>query len=376
MRFAVLCFLAVCLHVAACANGQPGPNAPNGTDAGDDPDRGDGSTGDGPADAAVPVTCGGSICRSDQTCEAGRCTFACAGYTVPGDYATIGAAIDALAATGADATICLADQSYSEPTIYIRDPGQHGKALRIVGPAMDRATINADFSVQTGWGSVTFKGVHVAAGTNRTAITSSGAATVEVIATKLSGYNGVYAYQRHDLTLDGCEIVPHSGYGVGAYASSSGPLKVIVRNSYFHATAGAYAVRAQTQSPYAIELTFVNNTVVGLDVGLELSAITTATIANNLFTGATTHAMSWLSGTTVTRHHNALWGNVTNYAGLASDGESTIKTDCMLDLATRVPSLRAGSPCRDAGDASTAPPADFYGAARAMPPDLGAVEAP
>ena len=135
-------------------------------------------------------------------------------------------------------------------------------------------------------------------------------------------------------------------------------------------------VRAATSSGMTVKLDFVNNTVVGPQVGLDLSGATTALIADSLFTGATSFAMQWQAGTTVTRRNNALWANTTNYGGLASDGPGYLKVDCLLDTAGRIPTLRAGSPCRDAADPAVASPHDFHGTPRGPAPDIGAVEAP
>jgi hypothetical protein len=60
-------------------------------------------------------TCGGKTCYAGQSCVSGECSFtACSGSHVPGDYATIQAAINALTNGGGSGTICLAAQTYTE----------------------------------------------------------------------------------------------------------------------------------------------------------------------------------------------------------------------------------------------------------------------
>ena len=367
MRLAIASFV----FLAACAGGHPLQSADDapGPDAPIDP------TGDGGIDAPpAPVTCGGTVCRTNQTCSAGVCTFGCVGSHVPGDYATIQAAVDALAATGSDATICLASMPYSEDTINVHDNAAHHKALTIIGESMERTTINAPLYVGNGWSRISIEGVHVAAPSTQTALRLEGHdLTVKLVATKLTGSAGVEAHGRLDLSLDGCELATDGGFGIGLYAIEAGPLHARIENSYFH---GGYSVWSQTASGYALDLTFANNTVKDAATGIDLQGDTTAVIANNIITGMTSHAMQWFEPVAITRQNNALWNNVTNYTGIASDGPGYLKTDCLLETSGRVPTLRAGSPCLAAGDGGVGSTHDFYGAPRGASPDLGAVEAP
>jgi hypothetical protein len=365
MRIALLLFLV------ACANG--GPSGPYGTDASNtDPDATD-PTGDGPP--STPVTCGGNICVAGQACNAGTCTFGCAGASVPGDYATLQTAIDALAAVGQDATICIGNATLTETTVYVRDQMNHGKTLQIIGESVDRSTLNTEIYVQNGWNKVTLKGVHVSVATNRTAMHSSlgVGGKLTIAAAKLTGQTGLDISGAQEVLVDGTDITTSGGYGVSTYLSS-GQATVRIENSYLRGT--GYSVRGSTYSGGGtLQLQFVGNTVVGPSVAMDLSGNTTALIANSLFTGTTSYAMTWTNTTTVMRHNNALWNNQTNYNGLASDGANYLKIDCMLDMTPRIPTLRAGSPCRDVGDAAVSSNHDFHGTARGTVPDLGAVEA-
>jgi hypothetical protein len=364
--------IALLLVLVACANG--GPSGPYEIDAaGTNSDANTDPTGDAPP--TMPVTCGGNICVAGQTCNAGTCTFGCVGATVPGDYATLQTAVDALAAAGQDATICVGNATLTETNVFIRDQMNHGKSLQIIGESVDKSTINGELYVQAGWNKVTIKGVHVSVATNRTAVRSSlgVGGKLTIAAAKLTGQTGLDISGAHDVLVDGTDLTTSGGYGVSAYLSS-GQANVRIENSYFRGT--GYSVRGSTYSGGGtLQLQFVGNTVVGPSVGIDLQANTTALIANSIFTGTTSYAMTWTNTTTVMRHHNALWGNETNYGGLASDGANYLKVDCMLDMAPRIPTLRAGSPCRDAGDATVSSNHDFHGTARGTVPDLGAVEA-
>jgi len=337
------------------------------------PDAHGSGDGGGSADAAMPVMCGGTICRADQTCNAGVCEFACQGATVPGDYATIQAAIDALAATGNDSTICLGANSYSESsTIYVRDSGTHGKALRIVGPSMDRTRVMAQLQFQYGgWHALTVQGIELGNTSYALQATFSNNESLSLIGTRIRG-SGIYINQRGTTLIDGCVFdVTNNNYGLQLYASSTGPLAVTVENSYFKS---AYLGVSADISGQQIMLSYVNNAAVGCRAAMHVGAGVTATVANSIFASSTGVALEFIAGSTITNHHNALWGNTTNYAGIAADGAGYVKQDCMLDQTGPAPALRDGSLCHAAGDASAAPSHDFYGAARSGSVDIGAVQ--
>ena len=363
---------ALLLFLFACANGGPNGAGPTQNDA-KTPDGEVDPTGDGPP-PEKPVMCGGSICVAGQTCDSGACTFGCAGTKVPGDYADLQTAIDALAAVGADATICVGAATLSGSQLYIRDQMNHNKSLTIIGESIDKSQIQSEIYVNTGWNKVLIKGVHVNPGANRTAVRANigPGNKLTVVASKLTGTYGIQISNAADVLLDGTEITTTTGYGVYTYASS-GQLTARVENSYFHGT--GYAVYSST-SGGSIMLQFVGNTVMTTDSGLDLNGSTTALIANSLFTGATDVSMRWANPANVTRHNNALWNNTTNYGGLAADGANYLKIDCMLDTSPRIPTLKTGSPCGNAGDKSVSSTHDFHGTARGAMPDLGAVESP
>lgn len=353
-----------CTFLVAC--GGTGANSP---DAGD---GADGTTVDAALDAAVPTLCGGSLCRTDQTCVDDSCTFACAGTNVPGDYASLQTAIDALAAADADATICIGEVVIAGE-VTIRDTGNHNRSLTIQGLSPAKTRIDGNFRVEPGWSTVMVKGLSVTSGINYPAFLSLARDTaVTVLASKITGRSGAEIRQTDRWLISDTDIMVGSEYGVTAYANLNDPLFVRIENSYIHgAGTSVSAVGAGQQ----VTLELVNNTILGAEIGCHLDGQTSALVANNLFSGLSVHALSWTSTTTVVAHHNAFWDNTSNYDGLASDGPSTLKVDCMLGTGS-VPTLGPSSPCKDAGDAAVAPPDDFYGVARGSNPDLGAVESP
>lgn len=389
------CLFPLVFLLAACGSTASAPPDASAGDDGGLPEAAADATSDALADAPEdaapdapdasapkPITCGQTVCRIDQTCNAGKCAFACTGSTVPGDYATVQGAIDALASAGKDATICLDEKTYAEAQVLVRDPGDHGKALRIIGLSMDRSKIAGTTYVQSGWSTVTFQGVHLAAGATSNSMNIDFGymgGKVSILASRLSGQTGVQAGdgsgKNGELFVDGCDIAVGKGYGVEAFANGTGTLKVTVQNSYAHAC--GCATSAAATGTGVIDLRFVDNTVVGCDMGLwlDVNDSMTALYANDVFTGATMYGVRRDgAGTQVTHGNNALWGNASNYFGTAVDGPGYVKTDCLLDGTGPVPTLGQGSSCLGAGDATVAPPADFYVVPRGAKADIGAVQ--
>src|SRR5437870_1615640 len=78
-----------------------------GSDAAPGRDAGEwvGAPDAGGSDAAMSdgrTPCGMVFCRTDQKCSSGACTTPCNGANMPGDFATIQAALQALANSQAD----------------------------------------------------------------------------------------------------------------------------------------------------------------------------------------------------------------------------------------------------------------------------------
>jgi hypothetical protein len=293
---------------------------------------------------------------------------------VPGDYATLSAAVTALAAAGGDATICLKAQQTSE-SVTVYDPGNHNKALKIIGVSADKSVIGS-LSVSTGFSAVEMVGVGAQQG-----VTVAG--TKALLKGMKMGSNGsspsLWVRQVSTpatvVTVDGCDIgSTASGQTVQIDNTYSYPTSVTMTNSYVHGGANAVYVYG---SGSQLALTFVNNTIDKAQIGLYVgSSAGTITYVNNILSNHTQYAVYIPNGMTPIHSHNALFGNTNNYSGTAIDGTGYVKTDCMLDSATGVPQTKAGSPCRAAGDAAKAPATDYWNAPRGTTIDIGAVQGP
>src|SRR5262249_23612218 len=99
-----------------------------------------------------------------------------------------------------------------------------------------------------------------------------------------------------------------------------------------------------------VVMSIFNNLLIGNGVGIALSA-PVATFGNN-----------------------ALYNNVNNYDGVATDGAGYVKTDPLLDTSTTPPGLLSGSPGLGAGDSTKGSPHDFWGRRRGSKVDIGAVQ--
>ncbi len=242
----------------------------------------EGGDGDGGPSGGTRIACGPTFCRSDAKCVSNACTYDCTGTKVPGDYANITAAVTALAATGADVTLCLGAIQAGE-SVSISDPGAHNKALNVIATAPLQTTLGS-VSVGAGFGDVTLVGF------GASSITVQGAAKVTLRGLKISSTSGT-ALQVRALTsavpakvvVDGCDLssAGTSGYDVYVDGSSGSALNVSVMNSYIHG--GQYGIYFAGSNPSAV-LSILNNTIDKTQYGLSLSGAPTATVSyvNNI----------------------------------------------------------------------------------------------
>lgn len=371
VAFSITLVAAACgSNASSSGDDDPAIDAGTTVDAGGDVDSA--GTADAPVTPVTPVTCGATTCGLGETCEQGTCKAPpCVGATVPGDYATIEAAATALAATGNDATICLGTQTYDIGSTSLEDDGNHDKVLRIVGAGMDRSLITGRFNAYGGWGKVRFEGVQIT-NASGTAIHAQ-ELEVEVVRSRLVAGIALSAYQVTNLLVDSSELVASSHAIYLYYVQPAGTMTARVENSYLHGE--GEGVYANTANGAEIDLLVSGCTFQALYRGVHFGTNITATVASSIFTGNEL-GMEWPADSTVTKSHNALWGNTTNYAGVASDGEGYIKTDCMLVTGSPAPRLLGSSPCANAGSTTFTTAHDFYGVTRGSPPDIGAVEVP
>jgi hypothetical protein len=377
--------LIICSFAMSCANATGGgqdldPDArPGGGDARPGSSDAPGSNADA-MPGTGPVTCGNTTCRNDQSCVSNECRFTCEGTKVPGDYATIQGAVNALAGVDSDATICLTAPTYSAGgLIRIAHTNAHANHLSIIGLGMDTTRIQSRIEIGVGWNKVSLRGLQVDAG-NDEGVYIDGYnqapdtyLKVDLVGVKTAARRGVYAVGRVNLLVDGCDARGMDGQAIDFYNPTSTPLIARVENSYLHDS--QYGVRSY-QGGGLVDLRMTNNLVADVNYGVMASQYNKAVLVNNMFTGARIEGIHWDTGGTVTSHHNALWNNTAHYGGAAVEGANTIKADCLLDQSSRIPTLKPGSPCRNAGSAAEAPAHDFWFSARsaASAPDLGPVE--
>ncbi len=331
------------------------------------------SSSGGSSSGGPRIACGGTFCRSDQACTAGVCTFPCAGASVPGDYATVSAAVAALAATGADATICVKAQVASE-SVTVADGANHGKNLKIIGVSSDKSTIST-LAINGGFANVDVLGLGVQQGATITGakVTMRGVKLASTGSSPALWVRQVSSLTTN-VTCDGCDIGGGtSGQSVQIDNSYSTPTGLSITNSYIHGgTYGVYVYGSGSQ----LTLSLVNDTIDRAQIGLYVgSSVGQITFVNDILSNHTQYAVYLPSGLTVAHGHNALFGNTNNYSGAAVDGAGYVKSDCMLDpSATGIPQTKPGSPCRGAADASKAPATDYWNAPRGAAIDIGAVQ--
>lgn len=370
--------LALCL-VAACGGDKPGNS---GDDApGDAAGSDDAGTDDAPTDAEITSTCGGETCRADQSCIADTCTFACSGQNVPGDYATVQAAVTALGATQG-AVICLRGESYTAPA------NLGGAGLTIIGVSASKTSLTGVPSIFT-TGNVTLKSLTVDGALNL----HGRGATTTITGVRVTGGIQIQrertgsAVAGHKAILDGVDVTGGVHLFDANCNNCDGKVELEVINSYLHDADDCLRYdESGNRTQYVIHA--INNTLVGCMRGIYAptvidpagSPIHTIELRNNIVANHSivgiTHesAGSMNSQTVFTTANNALFGNTNNYADGALDGPGYVKQDCL--LSGTPPVLGAGSPCLGAGSATNAPDHDFWGHPRSTPLDIGATESP
>jgi hypothetical protein len=378
MSLLIIVFACACNHEAGenkshdsgvtDASVGPGPGADL---AGDDGGKSDGGKNDqdGGSDTdGGSVSCGGTTCYVGQTCVAGACAFtSCDGVKVPGDYATIQAAVSAFMANTGTGTICLGAQTYDE-TVAISGATV---AITIQGLSASQTSV-AQLSLSFG-ASVIVRGARIGE------VYFGDAASASLSYASLGSFitNG-----GGSLSLDGVDVSP--GAGATAITTTQGTgetFTLSVQNSYLHDAENGIAMTTG-EDPGNTTLTLINNTfahISGTAVSTPAGCVDTevcpdpaVTYFNDLFVDNGVAVNLGINNTT-SFGDNAFFGNTTNYAGTAVPGTGYVTTDPLLDTATP-PGLLAGSPCRGAADPTHAPALDFWGHSRGVTPDIGAVQ--
>ena len=174
------------------------------------------------------------------------------------------------------------------------------------------------------------------------------------------------------VSLQGVAIL---GNGVDeAIAFSTGTsARLTVESSYISSTGSGIALLA---SGNVSTINVVNSTFASNGSGLDFATTQgpgsspVAAVYNSLFLDNGAGVDTSNAGPT---SHNAFYGNLENYTGMAVGNASDSTANPLVDNATP-PGLLVGSPCRASGDPAHAAALDFYGRPRGGTPDIGAVQ--
>ena len=310
-----------------------------------------------PMDAGADVEggattlCGSTRCRTDQVCNAvtSLCEYSCTGKQVPGDYATLAAAVQALA--NDDAVICYHGPT---PTPTTTLDISISKNLTIVGVADKEKT--EDLHIVTGsTGSLSLKGLEPLA------IRAEGGTVLTVSNSRLAVFI-LESTQTGDVLIDGSEA-----RGVASLHPAANTT-VTVQNSYIQNEIGVGSTVGSTATYRILYNTFSS---AGLYIG---GADTKVDVIGNIFVKAKGVAlMAEAIGAGSNFKNNLFFENKADFGGVAAAGPGDVMADPLFDT-SKPPGLKVGSPARGAGALGTAPATDFYGIPRSTPPDLGAVQ--
>jgi hypothetical protein len=331
----------------------------------------------------------GLACGPESQCQTGVCHVvppSICDIHVPGDYAGIQEAVTALRGANLPAIVCIADGTYTGDINL-----DYGTAeLTLVGSTASKVTIAGKVTDGLYVGQpalVRIRGVTITGGV-------VSAKSISLEASVVRAPAGTHAIQlmqwpsvgTTNITIDGCDISAPSAEAIriaraSAQCPSVTPLSVTIRNSYIHDSMSGLAVYFSSCPDGAISAfhnTLSNNGTGILLTGQALYQYPDTELANNLIVGSTAVGITSTrpSGNTADNlHHNALFGNVTNYSGVAAPGVGYVTTDPLVTNESP-PRPKTGSPLIGAGDAAVVSANDYYGVSRNGRADIGAVEGP
>lgn len=324
-------------------------------------------------------------CHAEQACVAGACVFPCSGAKVPGDYATVSAAVSALSNSGG--TVCIAPGSYTE-SITVAPMA----ALSLVGSSAKSVILSNTVTVNNngGTGAITFKGLKFAKGATVNDLSASHPLTFSSCTfVGVGGTNGHAlrfnrTYNATTAVVDGCDVAGNAtahGVVIQDYSASSSynPVSITVRNSYIHDSDRGLDFVESSSSFSKGNILLLSNTWVDNNTAIQLVASSYTlglTYISNIVTenGLGVHLDPGTSAT-VTHTHNLFYGNATNYSGSAAAGANYVASNPLLNFAVTPPSLLPGSPAANSASTAQVPATDYWGKTRnAGSPDMGCVE--
>jgi hypothetical protein len=305
----------------------------------------------------------------DQDCDGYlRPVLSCTGIRVPGDYATISAALSAIEAGTAVGFICLGEGVYHgdlrafPSTRNVAIVGVNADVTRIQGHIEMIANATTHPTVEIAGVTVT-GGIHA---------TNAELYVHDAVVRGTSTSIGIYAVGTGSLTALRTEV---SGTPTTDAIQASSRRPSYVRNCYLHDA--RYGVAVSTTTSASSSVLIENNTILDMRTGILGYAFTgggsyALTYRNNIIARSTQYAVD-LSAAPTAHSNNALFGNMTNYNGLAGAGLGYVTSDPRLDTSYVPPVPGSTSPLLGAAS-SSAPADDYWRVARDAAPDIGAVE--
>jgi hypothetical protein len=347
-----------------------------GSDAGSD------SGIDAGADAGAPG-CGGTFCRGSQTCVANQCVYTgCTGVNVPGDYATVQGAANALAATGG--TICLGARAYGE-NVTIPFPSASRSYVTIQGVSASSTSLDQLSTSSAPSAGLVVKGLTIGSA-------GLGGAYIEGCAfpngLNLSGggiilepTQLVASAVQNGLGIEGAVSIDQSDIsgGISFDCWYEQPPPSVIQNSYIHG--GTYGLNTVCPSMpdgnhiVLLNDTLLNNTSYGIGPWTPNYGVTILGINNVIVGSAIAFGRGVFSNT-------AVFDDTTLYASGVGPEIGNITGDPELDTSTP-PVPLTGSSCLGTGVASatlsaqalTAPSYDYWGRPRdSSRIDVGAIQ--
>lgn len=283
---------------------------------------------------------------------------AAATIAVPGDYATLGAA---LAAAASQDVVSVAAGTYFED---ITVPG----GVIVQGAGIDQTFIVGEVTVSSGEaGLVSLNVVGPGASATTIGLFVAPNAGVEIVSARFSNWWTAIHLDTGATPAGGIPSInrvtlQNNGYGVVVESGDAS-----ITNNYFayNARSGAYAY--DNASMQVINNTSFGNSFGGntndRDAAISLGFGGASMVRNNVVTSSLFGVQC--DSCTAVMDYNNIWGNTTNYAGDASAASTDLNVDPIFTgLATGNLRLQETSPMIDAGSSDLAPAQDWDGLPR------------
>jgi hypothetical protein len=354
----------------------------NTSDGGEEPDaRTDFDAQTGVCDLESTMCLSGDGCcphacsrGNDGDCS-GRAILPCDGIQVPGDYATVGAALTAVD-SGRTVTnvICLGATTFVED---IAVPNLR-RSVVLRGSSADTTRVEGNVSIGSRDSAIRLElaGINVD-GNVRLQLDA------DVHDTKLHGLSLVSWEYGMDVVVSRCDLSA-TGTALTLDVSGSGHLQVRLESSFIHDAATGIATTASGLRTGLLEPrttlvahgnSFVGNAVAVRVRGGYLQGEYLIDYFDNVFVDSSMVAVDLEDRreSAATHGNNAFFGNAANFTGAAGPGVGDVRTDPLLDRTESPPRPMSGSPLIGAASSSAAE-RDYWDLARDSMPDIGAVE--